>query len=103
MLFLLSIFTLFTVVTNDCATLMMDRNYAFAQRSPLEGVSNTTDKINIEVNSVTFAPLSDPSINQLKILINYQTTNPVLVNIPMAGIMKVFLSDGSPLKTINFK
>ena len=44
----LSSFTLFTVVTIDYATSMMDRNYAFAQRTPLEGVSNTADKIIIE-------------------------------------------------------
>jgi hypothetical protein len=52
----LSSFTLFTVVTIDCATSMIDRNYAFAQRTPLEGVSNTADKIIIEMNSVTCAP-----------------------------------------------
>ena len=55
-IFFLSNFTLFTVVTIDYATSMIDRNYAFAQRTPLEGVSNTADKIIIEMNSVTCAP-----------------------------------------------
>ena len=52
----LSNFTLFTVVTTNYSTSMMDNSNAFAQRTPLEGVSNTSDKIIIEMNSVTCAP-----------------------------------------------
>ena len=51
------------------------------------------------MNSITFAPLTDSSINQLKIFVNYHAIDPALVNTPMAGIVKVFLSDGSLIKT----
>ena len=96
---LLSSFTVLTIVTTNYTTSTMDNNNAFAQRTPQEDILNTTNKINIDMNSVTFAPLTDSSINQLKILVNYQTIDSALVNTPMAGIMKVFLSDGSLIKT----
>ena len=43
--------------------------------------------------------MSDDTFNQLKVLINYQTNDPDIVNTPMDGIMKVYQSDGSLLKT----
>lgn len=57
------------------------------------------DKITIQLDSVKFAPLTDSNSNQLKILVDYQTNDPSFVNTPMKGIMKVYLHDGTPLKT----
>jgi len=92
----LSFFAIFTITFDP---LMMKDNNAFGQNTTQEDILYTSNKISIDTNSVTFAPLTDSTINQLKILVNYQTTDPSLVNTPMAGIMKVFLSDGSLLKT----
>jgi len=95
----LSVLSLFALVTTTFNPSMIEGNNAFAQNTIQEDILNVTNKIKIDTNSVTFAPLTDSTINQLKILINYQTTDHALINTPMAGIMKVFLSDGSLLKT----
>ena len=97
-MFLLSL-TLFSIVTTNYSTSMMDNSNAFAQITLQEDTPNTANKINIDMTSVTFAPLTDSSINQLKIFVNYHAIDPALVNTPMAGIVKVFLSDGSLIKT----
>ena len=57
------------------------------------------DKVTIDLTSVEFAPLTSSENNQLKIVINYQTNDPSLVNTPMAGTMKVYDSDGNIIKT----
>jgi hypothetical protein len=96
----LSSLSLIAIVTTTFTTYVIDdNNNAYAQNTSQEGILNSANKINIDANSVTFAPLTDSTTNQLKILVNYQTTDPALVNTPMAGIMKVFLSDDSLLKT----
>lgn len=74
--------------------------YVFAQeQSTQSDASLSTDKIQIDLNSATFAPLKDSSYNQLRILINYHTLDPLLVNSPMAGIMKVYDTQGALIKT----
>ena len=57
------------------------------------------DKVTIDLTSVEFAPLTSSENNQLKIVINYQTNDPSLVNTPMAGTMKVYDSNGNIIKT----
>ena len=57
------------------------------------------DKVTIDLASVEFAPLTSSENNQLKIVINYQTDDPSLVNTPMAGTMKVYDSNGNIIKT----
>jgi hypothetical protein len=61
--------------------------------------SSLKDKVTIDLTSVEFAPLTSSENNQLKIVINYQTNDPSLVNTPMAGTMKVYDSDGNIIKT----
>ncbi|MDF0680250.1 MAG: hypothetical protein P0116_04730 [Candidatus Nitrosocosmicus sp.] len=63
--------------------------------------SSSKDKVTIDLNSVDFAPLTSSENNQLKLVINYQTKDPSLVNTPMAGTMKVYDSDGNIIKTSN--
>ena len=62
-MFLLSL-TLFSIVTTNYSTSMMDNSNAFAQITLQEDTPNTANKINIDMTSVTFAPLTDSSINQ---------------------------------------
>jgi hypothetical protein len=61
--------------------------------------SSLKDKVTIDLTSVELAPLTSSENNQLKIVINYQTNDPSLVNTPMAGTMKVYDSDGNIIKT----
>jgi hypothetical protein len=77
-------------------------NNAYAQPLQSQQQNDTLtseDKITIQLDFVEFAPLTDSNSNQLKILVDYQTNDPSFVNTPMKGIMKVYLHDGTPLKT----
>ncbi len=60
---------------------------------------NSVYPITIKLDSVTFAPLTDSPINQLKVDITYQTNDPSLFNTIMAGVMKVYTADGTLIKT----
>ncbi len=72
---------------------------ASSSLSTADSISSLKDKVNIDLTSVEFAPLTSSENNQLKIVINYQTNDPSLVNTPMAGTMKVYDSDGNIIKT----
>ena len=61
--------------------------------------SLSAKKISIEINSVKFSPLDNQNFNQLRVLINYHTLDPSLVNTPMAGTMKVYDTSGALIKT----
>jgi hypothetical protein len=98
-LVILPMMMLFITVATFNNTFMSAATNAFAQGSLQENALFTSKKIDISLNSVNFAPLSDDAFNQLKVLINYQTNDPDLVNTPMDGIMKVYQSDGTLLKT----
>lgn len=64
--------------------------------------SSQANKITIYLNSVKFAPLMDVDYNQLKILADYQTNDPSLVNTPLLGTMDVYLPDGTHLRSSSF-
>lgn len=65
----------------------------------LSSSSSPSNEVTIHLNSVTFAPLDNNQANQLKVVVDYKTNDPALVNTPMTGTMKVYLSDGMLLKT----
>lgn len=60
---------------------------------------NSSYPVTIKLDSVSFAPLTDSHINQLKVDITYQTNDPSWVNTIMAGVMKVYTADGTLIKT----
>lgn len=60
---------------------------------------NSSYAVIIKLDSVSFAPLTNSEINQLKVDITYQTHDPSLVNTIMAGVMKVYTTDGTLVKT----
>ena len=74
-------------------------NNAYAQIQQKNDRSRLSNRITIQLDSVKFAPLTDSNLNQLKVLVNYQSNDPSVVNTPMSGTMKVSLHDGTPLKT----
>lgn len=69
------------------------------QQPQSEGNDNSSDQVTIKLNSVKFSPLTDSKINQLKVDIIYVTNDPKLVNSIMAGVMKVYATDGTLIKT----
>lgn len=71
-----------------------------ASNSPqVSSSSSPSNEVIIHLNSVTFTPLDNNQANQLKVVVDYKTNDPALVNTPMTGTMKVYLSDGTLLKT----
>ena len=74
-------------------------NDVYAQAQQKVDIPTSQNEITIQLESAKFAPLTDSNFNQLKVLVNYQTNDQSLVNTPMKGTMKVYLSDGTPLKT----
>ena len=60
---------------------------------------NSSYPVIIKLDSVSFAPLTNSEINQLKVDITYQTNDPKLVNTIMAGVMKVYTTEGTLVKT----
>jgi hypothetical protein len=69
-------------------------------RAPLLSSSFLSeDKVTIHMNSVRFAPLTDTSYNQLKVVAEYQTNDPTLVNTPLSGTMKVYGPNGTLVKS----
>lgn len=79
--------------------LLTDYN-VYAQTEQQENNNNmSSDKVTITLDSVRFAPLTNSDVNQLKVDITYQTNDPKLVNSIMAGVMKVYTTDGTLIKT----
>ena len=79
--------------------LFTDHNvYAQLDQQIIDNITSS-DKITIKLDSVRFAPLTDSNINQLKVDITYQTNDPKLVNTIMNGVMKVYTTDGTLIKT----
>ena len=86
---------------------IMKTNYnAYAQAEQQEKEQQNNDnkaaeRITINLDSVKFAPLTNTNTNanQVKVDIFYQTHDPKLVNTIMAGVMKVYLPDGTLIKT----
>lgn len=69
-------------------------NKAFAQSS--------LNKITITAKSAQFLPLTNFTYNQLKVIINYQVNDISLVNTKLNGVMQVYLSNGTLIKTSSF-
>lgn len=66
-------------------------------------IAQSTEKITIGLNSATFGPLtSNPSVNQIKVLVDYQTKDLSLVDSTINGVMEVFAPNGSQIKTSSY-
>ncbi|WP_458746062.1 hypothetical protein [Candidatus Nitrosocosmicus sp. T] len=86
----------------DKGVLISDYNvYAQSEQeqTPQSVADNSSYPVIIKLDSVSFAPLTDSEINQLKVDITYQTNDPSLVNTIMADVMKVYTVDGTLIKT----
>ena len=74
--------------------------YAQSEQQPQnEGNGNSSDQVTIKLDSVKFSTLDGSGNNQLKVDIAYETNDPKLVNTIMAGVMKVYTTDGTLIKT----
>lgn len=72
-------------------------NRVYAQQSLV-----SANKIAITYNSAQFLPLTNATHNQLKVIIHYQTNDISLINTKINGVMQVFLSNGSLVRTSSF-
>ena len=80
--------------------ILLTNNNIYAQIEQQENNDSiSSDKVTINLDSVRFGPLTNSDINQLKIDITYQTNDPKLENTIMAGVMKVYTTDGTFIKT----
>ncbi len=64
--------------------------------------ATTTNKITIKLNSAQFIPVANATHDQLKVLITYQTNDASLVDTHINGIMKVYLLNGTLVRTSSF-
>lgn len=65
--------------------------------------AQSLEKITIGLNSATFGPLtSNPSLNQVKVLVDYQTKDLSMVHSTINGVMDVFAPNGSQIKTSSY-
>ena len=65
--------------------------------------AQSSEKITVGLNSATFGPLtSNPSVNQLKVLVDYQTKDLSMVDSTINGVMEVFAPNGSQIKTSSY-
>lgn len=69
-------------------------NKAFAQPS--------LNKITITAKSAQFLPLTNFTYNQLKVIVNYQVNDISLVNTKLNGVMQIYFSNGTLIKTSSF-
>lgn len=63
-------------------------NRVFAQQIPTTPVL-PANKITLELASAQFAPLTNSTLNQVKIIVRYETNDASLLNTKINGIMKV--------------
>ena len=65
--------------------------------------AQTLEKVTIGLNNATFGPLtSNPSVNQLKLLVDYQTKDLSLVHSTINGVMHVYAPNGTQIKTSSY-
>ena len=80
------------------ATLLLFGAYSFNAIN-----AQSLEKLTIGLNSATFGPLtSNPSLNQVKLLVDYQTKDLSLVDSTINGVMQVYAPNGTLLKTSSY-
>lgn len=90
---------IFSLAFTQRGGILWNDNIAYGQTTEQKDDLASENKVTIHLNSVKFAPLTNSDNNQLKILADYQTNDPALVNTHMDGVMKVYNSNGTLLKT----
>jgi hypothetical protein len=73
--------------------------------SPIEmkrAFANHGKEVSLELNSATFTPLTSASGNQVKVSVNYTTTNNTLVGNTINAVMKVYAPNTTAIKSTSF-
>jgi hypothetical protein len=73
--------------------------------SPIEvntAFANHGKEVSLQLNSATFAPLTSASGNQVKVDVNYTTTNSTLVGDTINAVMKVYAPNTTAIKSTSF-
>jgi hypothetical protein len=64
--------------------------------------ANHGKEVSLELNSATFSPLTSASGNQVKVGVNYTTTNSTLVGNTINAVMKVYALNTTAIKSTSF-
>jgi hypothetical protein len=73
--------------------------------SPIEikrAFANHGKEVSLELNSATFSPLTSALGNQVKVGVNYTTTNSTLVGNTINAVMKVYAPNTTAIKSTSF-
>lgn len=99
----------FTVLINLCSYLDIHILNSHEQQmslfSPIEikrAFANHGKEVSLELNSATFSPLTSALGNQVKVGVNYTTTNSTLVGNTINAVMKVYAPNTTAIKSTSF-
>src|SRR3712207_9554672 len=84
----------YTTLFRSTATMLAAASYLlYGTTSPFDTISAQTtaspagvEKVTITLDSATFAPLTDPTLHQLKVFVNFVTSDTSLINAPANGV-----------------
>ena len=99
----------FTALINLCSYLdiyiLNSDEQQISPFSPIEikrAFANHGKEVSLELNSATFSPLTSALGNQLKVGVNYTTTNNTLVGNTINAVMKVYALNTTAIKSTSF-
>jgi hypothetical protein len=104
-----SIVSAFIALINFCSYLdiyiLNSNEQQMSLFSPIEikrAFANHGKEVSLELNSATFSPLTSASGNQVKVGVNYTTTNSTLVGNTLNAVMKVYAPNTTAIKSTSF-
>jgi hypothetical protein len=99
----------FIVLINVCSYLDIRILNSHEQQmllfSPIEinrAFANHGKEVSLELNSATYSPLTSALGNQVKVGVNYTTTNSTLVGNTINAVMKVYAPNTTAIKSTSF-
>jgi hypothetical protein len=104
-----SIVSAFIALINFCSYLdiyiLNSNEQQMSLFSPIEikrAFANHGKEVSLELISATFSPLTSASGNQVKVGVNYTTTNSTLVGNTINAVMKVYAPNTTAIKSTSF-
>jgi hypothetical protein len=99
----------FTALINLCSYLdihiLSTDEQQISLFTPIEikrAFANHGKEVSLELNSATFSPLTSALGNQVKVGVNYTTTNSTLVGNTINAVMKVYAPNTTAIKSTSF-
>jgi hypothetical protein len=108
LIIMISLVGAFTALSNLCSYLdihILNSEQQISLFSPIEikrAFANHGKEVSLELNSATFSPLTSALGNQVKVGVNYTTTNSTLVGNTINAVMKVYTPNTTAIKSTSF-